>query len=121
MEGSDDDEKFDTDDVDHAKGVAKEVNLMKLKSEGLLEEARLREGEVYGGGEGSDKYMPMNQVKDTMNNLEKRYSVDIEKASPGEEKDKLMKLQSKDRYKAMKELDRQNERASPKQIARRLS
>ena len=56
-----------------------------------------------------------------MNNLEKRYSVDIEKASAGEEKDKLMKLQSKDRYKAMKELDRQNERASPKQIARRLS
>ena len=60
MEGSDEDEKFDTDDLDHAKGVAKEVNLMKLKSEGLLEEARQREDEVYGGGEGSDKYMPMN-------------------------------------------------------------
>ena len=54
-----------------------------------------------------------------MNTLEKRYSVDIEKAAAGEERDKLVKLQSKDRYKAMKELDRQNERASPKHIARR--
>ena len=58
-------------------------------------------------------------MKDTVNTLEKRYSVDIEKAAAGEERDKLVKLQSKDRYKAMKELDRQNERASPKHIARR--
>ena len=60
MEGSDEDEKFDTDDVDHAKGVAKAVNLVKLKSDALLEEARQREDEVYAGGEGTDKYMPMN-------------------------------------------------------------
>ena len=121
MDDSDEDEKFDTDDIDHAKGVTKEVNLMKLKSETLLEEARKREDEVYGGGEVTDKYMPMNQVKDTMNNLEKRYSVDIDKAAAGEEKEELQRKHSKDRYKAMKEMDRMNERASPNLIARRKS
>ena len=65
------------------------------------------------GDGGSDRYMAMNEVRDSMLSLEKRYSVDIENAADAESKDRLTKLQSKERYKAMRQLDRQNERASP--------
>ena len=87
-----DEEKFSVDDVEQAKTVTKDLNLMKLTSTQLLEEAKKREAEVLAGDEGSDKYIPMNQVKDTINNLEKRYSVEIEHASETADKERLSKL-----------------------------
>ena len=50
---------FDVEDVAREASVAKDVNLMKLKSDALLAEADKREGEVYAG-DGSDRYIPMN-------------------------------------------------------------
>ena len=44
---------------------------------------------MLAGDGGSDLYMPMDKVYDTMNNLEKRYSVDIDNARDAESKDRL--------------------------------
>ena len=52
--------------------------------------------------------------------LDRKFSGDIEKAK-GDERQKLEHLQSRERFKAMKGLDRDNERASPGLIARRQS
>ena len=72
-------------------------------------------------GQGVDKYMPMGAVTQTMNNLEKKYSAEMEKKTGTVNHTELSAMHSKERFKAMKELDRQNERASPKQIAKRQS
>ena len=67
----------------------------------------------------ASRHMDMDAVTETMNHLESRKSIELTKASSKDERDKIEELHGKDRYKAMKDLDRQNERASPKQIARR--
>ena len=59
LEDSDED-KFETEDVEQAKAVTKDLNLMKLTSSQLLEEAIKREDDILAGGDGSDKYIPMN-------------------------------------------------------------
>lgn len=63
--------------------------------------------------------MPSTVVKQTMNNLEKKYSTDGPHKLNPQQIEEMTEMHSKERFKAMKELDRQNERASPKQIAKR--
>ena len=68
---------------------------------------------------GIDKYMPTTKVKQAMNTLEKKYSTDHSQNMNEHEVDKLTMMHSKERFKAMKDLDRQNESASPRMIAKR--
>ena len=67
-------------------------------------------------GYGEDKYMQREEVKEVLLNLEKKYSVDSAVEYSDNEKEELQKLHSKERFKAMKELDEENERASSKLI-----
>ena len=78
----------------------------------LIADAERMEKRISAGG-GVDKYMDVSEVEDVMGKIERQYSIDIEQ-SKGDNKKKLQRLASKDRYKAMKELDKNNERASPK-------
>ena len=58
--------------------------------------------------------MDMDAVTETMGHIERKYSVDLERAKSQDERDKIEILKTKETYKEMKKLDRQNERASPK-------
>ena len=93
---------------------------MKQLSESFAQDAKNAELSLKTG-DSVDRHMNMDAVTETMNHLEHRKSIELTKAPSVEEKAKIEELYGKERYKAMKDLDRQNERASPKQIARRQS
>ena len=58
--------------------------------------------------------MDVELVLDQMNSIEKKYSCDLTDAPSDDARGEIQAKMSKERYKAMKMLDKNNERASPK-------
>ena len=58
--------------------------------------------------------MDVELVLDQMSSIEKKYSVDMTDATSDEARTQIEAKIGKERYKAMKMLDKNNERASPK-------
>ena len=94
--------------------------MMKQLSESFAKDAQNAELSLKTG-DSVDRHMDVDAVTETMNHLESKKSIELTKASSQDERAKIEELHGKERYKAMKVLDKQNERASPKQIARRQS
>lgn len=68
-------------------------------------------------GDTVDKFMNHDKVQNTIKNIERKYSIDA--GMDAETVKTLEKKASKEQYKAMKDLNKLNERASPKMIAKR--
>ena len=68
-------------------------------------------------GDTVDKFMNHDKVTNTKMNIERKYSID--KGMDAETIKKMEGLAQKEQYKAMKDLNKLNERASPKMIAKR--
>lgn len=62
--------------------------------------------------------MNHDKVQNTLMQIERKYSIDHGKMD-AQTIQSLERKASKDQYKAMKELNKQNEKASPKMIAKR--
>ena len=97
----------------NTKEADQQIDMMKQLSESFAQDAKNAELSLKTG-DSVDRHMNMDAVTETMNHLEHRKSVELTKAPSVEEKAKIEELYGKERYKAMKDLDRQNERASPK-------
>ena len=106
--------------LDDDKNLSGQIDMMKQLSESFANDAKNAELSLKTG-DSIDRHMDMDAVTETMSHLESKKSIELSKASSKDEREKVVELNDKDRYKAMKDLDRQNERASPKQIARRAS
>ena len=94
--------------------------MMKQLSESFAEDAKKAEKSLVTG-DSIDRHVNMSLALEAMSSLEKKYSVEIEEASTDEIKKKIVEMQGKERYKLMKQLDKGNEKASAKVIARRQS
>ena len=95
------------------KKANEEINIMKQLSESFAKDA-LKSELSLTTGDSVDRHMDMDTVTETMNHLESKKSIELTKATSQDERAKVEELHGKERYKAMKGLDRQNERASPK-------
>ena len=96
--------------------LAAEINMVKVMSEEMLSngEQRMKKAQK---GDTLDKYMDHDKVSNVKMNIEKKFSID--KGMDAEAIKKMEGLAQKEQYKAMKDLNKLNERASPKMIAKR--
>ena len=96
--------------------LAAEINMVKVMSEEMLAngEQRMKKAQK---GDALDKYMDHDKVSNTKMNIERKYSID--KGMDAETIKKMESAAQKEQYKAMKDLNKLNERASPKMIAKR--
>ena len=96
--------------------LAAEINMVKQMSEEMLAGGAERM-KAAKSGDAVDKYMNHDKVQNTIKNIERKYSIDA--GMDAETVKTLEKKASKEQYKAMKDLNKLNERASPKMIAKR--
>ena len=94
--------------------------MMKQLSDSFAAEAMKSELSLKSG-DSVDKHMDVETVLDRINTIEKKYSVELQNATTDEMKADIEANMGRERFKTMKKLDKANERASPKQIARRQS
>ena len=90
--------------------LAVELNILRNASSHLLDEAARRRV-MMQTNISCDKYLQPVKVLEQIENTTKRVSVDF---SRGKLKGNFERHQSKEQFKAMQQLDKQNERASPR-------
>ena len=102
------------EDHNNAK-LASEINMIKSMSQEMLAsgEEKIKNAKH---GDSVDKYMNHDQVQQTLAGIERKYSID---GMDKETVEKLQKQASKEQFKAMKNLNKMNERATPTMIAKR--